>query len=86
MGYHKRTIKRGKTGEASKIMEEAEEFIDAIEQDVTLMGLIELSDLYGAMDAYLKKHHPSVSMDDLAKMAALTKKVFEEGHRQERAE
>jgi len=31
-GYHKRTITKGQLGEASKIIEEAEEFADAVDQ------------------------------------------------------
>lgn len=83
-GYHVREIARGKYGEASKIIEEAAEFMDAIEQDVSLMALQELSDLYGAIVAYLAKHHPSITMSDLAAMALVTKRAFDDGQRTSR--
>lgn len=83
-GYHIRAIAPGTHGEPSKIMEEAEEFIDAVEQGVSLMALQELSDLYGAMEAYLRIYHPSVTMNDLAAMAAVTQRAFDYGHRRPR--
>lgn len=43
--YHIRKIRRGKFGEASKIREELDEFIDACEQGCKLMALQELSDI-----------------------------------------
>lgn len=80
-GYHVRQIARGVLGEASKILEEAEEFRDALEQGVELMALIELSDMQGAIRAYLQKHHPSLTMDDLRRMNDVTRRAFENGHR-----
>lgn len=80
-GYHVRHIPKGDLGEASKIEEECREFLDAVEQGVDVMALMELSDLYGAMRAYLRNHHPSVSMDDLARMSRVTERAFENGHR-----
>lgn len=81
VGYHVRKIVKGKIGEASKILEEATEFMDAVEQNVSLMALQELSDLYGAIDAYLKTNYPSISMEDLALMARITERVFQNGFR-----
>ena len=48
-GYHLRKIAKGSPGEASKIKEELEEFLDAVDQGVKIMALVELSDLYGAI-------------------------------------
>lgn len=80
-GYHSKVIKKGIIGEPSKIVEELEEFIDALDQKATIMSLIELSDLYGAIECYLEKYHPNLSMDDLKKMSELTKRAFKNGKR-----
>lgn len=81
IGYHLHTFDKGIVGEASKILEETQEFMDAIEQDCEIMALIELSDLYGAIESYLVKHHPTIDMNDLSKMSNITKRVFENGIR-----
>jgi len=80
-GYHKAKIKQGTFGEADKIMEECEEFMDAIGQHTDIMALTELSDMIGAMRGYLEKHHPSITIDDLCMMATATRRAFENGHR-----
>lgn len=80
-GYHKREIKKGKIGELSKVYEEIEEVKDAEEQGVEIMVLLELSDALGAIEHYLEKHHPSISIDDLKKMSKLTRGAFESGER-----
>lgn len=55
-GYHTTYIKRGKLGAFSKVEEEFYEFVDSQNQDAKIMGLIELSDLIGALHVYLEKH------------------------------
>lgn len=80
-GYHLDVIPKGELGQASKIAEEAAEFADAIKQGATIMALLELADLIGAVEAYLTLHHPELSMDDLHKMAAITQRAFANGHR-----
>lgn len=80
-GYSLKNIPRGKFGEISKISEEVKELKDAITQDATIMALVELSDLYGAIEGYIKKHFPHVTMEDLKKMSAITGRAFENGHR-----
>lgn len=55
-GYHTTYIKRGKLEAFSKVEEEFYEFVDAQNQDAKIMGLIELSDLIGALHVYLKTH------------------------------
>lgn len=80
-GYHRRRIAKGVLGEASKIVEEIEEFQEALEQGVSLMALIELADLQGAVEAYLAKHHPSLGLDDLRAMSEVTKRAFQNGRR-----
>jgi hypothetical protein len=81
MGYHIKKIKKGQIGEASKILEEVHELIDSEQQDCKIMALVELSDIYGAVELYLKKHHPNISMNDLKKMSDITQRAFKTGAR-----
>jgi len=85
-GYHLNELPRGEFGELSKVYEEVAELADAEEQGATLMALQELSDIIGAIEGYLVKHHPSITLDDLLKMKQITKRVFESGHRKPRDE
>lgn len=80
-GYHLREIDKGVLGEASKVREEVEEFLDAVDQGVSIMALVELSDLIGAVQAYLEVHHPSVSLQDLIAMSNVTARAFKNGRR-----
>jgi hypothetical protein len=81
-GYHLTEIPRGTFGEISKILEEAAELKDAMEQGQKLMCLIEISDLYGAMEGYLKKTYgDKVTMTDIHNMAYATMRAFESGRR-----
>lgn len=80
-GYHISDIPRGVLGELSKIQEELSEAVDADEQSCSVMVLIELSDMVGAVDAYLEKYHPTISIGDLLKMAEITKRAFKSGAR-----
>lgn len=80
-GYHLAQITKGKRGEPSKVSEECAEFIDACDQGCSIMALVELSDLYGAMRAWLANYHPSLSMDDLKSMNDITERAFRNGRR-----
>ncbi len=80
-GYHVTPIKKGVLGEISKIQEELDELIDAEKQGCKIMALIELSDAIGAIKAYLKKHHPDITLDDLMAMQTITERAFRNGHR-----
>ena len=80
MAYHKKKIQKGVLGEASKIIEEFNEFIDAHEQGNSIMRLIELSDLIGAIELYTINHH-NISLNDLIRMKDATKSAFEDGER-----
>ncbi len=80
-GYHINEIKKGVVGELSKIYEEVEEIKDAEQQGVDIMLLVELSDLIGAVQLYLEKHHPSVQLTDLIKMSEVTQRAFKTGGR-----
>lgn len=79
-GYHLATINRGKKGEISKIREELEELEDAIAQDCKIMAAVELSDLYGAMELFAKKHL-NLKMEDVKKMSKITQRAFINGKR-----
>ncbi len=81
LGYHVTKIERGEIGEISKIREEFEEFLDATKQDVAVMQLVELSDLLGAIEAWLEKYHPNVTLNQLARMKDLTRRAFKNGYR-----
>lgn len=80
-GYHIAEIEKGKLGEISKIREEVDELIDASAQNARIMELVELSDLVGAIEAYMGNHHPSYSFDDLRIMSAITSRAFKNGAR-----
>jgi hypothetical protein len=80
-GYHTKPIAKGVLGEVSKIEEELEEFKDALAQDCKVMALVELSDMVGAIKAYLDKNHPELSLGDLERMAQITKRAFNSGAR-----
>lgn len=74
-------IPKGEFGEISKIEEELCELVDADSQGNKIMVLCELSDLLGAVEGYLEKHHPSMSLSDLLIMKDATKRAFKSGHR-----
>lgn len=79
-GYHIRSIEKGVFGEWSKVVEEFQEIQDAQEQNNKIMELVEISDMYGAIEEYLKESF-NMSMEDIKTMSDITKKVFREGHR-----
>jgi hypothetical protein len=79
--YHLKHIKRGVFGEASKIVEETEEFVDALKQNNDVMALIELSDQIGAIRGWLEKYHPTITLDHLITMNDATTRAFVNGHR-----
>jgi len=80
-GYHLVEIPKGKLGEVSKIEEELAELQDARTQKSSIMELVELSDLFGAIEHYLRKQHPGTTMDDLATMSRITQRAFKSGRR-----
>tara|TARA_B100000745_G_scaffold192726_1_gene126766 strand:+ start:31659 stop:31901 length:243 start_codon:yes stop_codon:yes gene_type:complete len=79
MGYHIRPIQKGVLGTPSKIQEELDELKDAIEQDVKILAIVELSDIYGALEAVADSY--GMTMQDLAKMHQCTKRAFLSGDR-----
>ena len=80
MGYHLRKIKKGKFGEFSKIQEEFEELLDAVEQKSPVMMLCELADIIGAIEEFtLQKYN--IKLHDLLLMKDATKRAFLDGSR-----
>lgn len=83
MGYHNKEIPKGILGEFSKIQEEFLEAEDAIEQNNSIMLLVELSDLIGAIESYCECKH-KITLEDLIRMNKATKKAFNDGTRTNR--
>lgn len=81
MGYHLTEIQKGKLGDSSKILEELQELMDAESQDCKLMVLLELSDIIGAIELYLQKNYPDISLRDLIIMNKITQRAFLDGSR-----
>lgn len=79
MGYHKREITKGKLGDFSKITEEYEELLDAIEQKDVILQLCELSDLIGAIESFIEQK--GFTLQDLINFSNKTKQAFKEGKR-----
>jgi hypothetical protein len=80
-GYHNLPIPKTKElGTEFKIMEEYEEFIDALLSNNPIMAQVELADLYGSIEFYIKKRF-NLSMEDLKNMSDITKQAFENGRR-----
>ena len=80
-GYHLADIPKGTIGQSSKILEEVLELQDAEAQGCKIMGLVELSDIVGAVELYLEKNFPDISMKDLKRMSKITRRAFEDGTR-----
>jgi hypothetical protein len=81
MTYHLTKIEKGQLGDFSKIKEEFLECEDAFKQENPIMLLVELSDLLGAIEHFLTKHHDSITMKDLLEMTKATNRAFNSGHR-----
>jgi hypothetical protein len=78
-GYHKRKISKGIYGEISKVQEEIDEFCDAKDQNIKIMEMLELSDIYGALESVAESY--GLNMEDLQKMSNSTKNAFRTGKR-----
>lgn len=79
IGYHTTEIKKGKLGTLSKIQEELDELKDAENQNSKIMIMVELSDLYGAIEEYCKEQN--VTIEDLKIFSDITKRAFKNGRR-----
>lgn len=80
-GYHIDKIEKRRYGSLGKILEETEELVDAHRQGSKIMVLIELSDLYGAIEGFLQENYPQIKISDLSKFSEITKRAFESGER-----
>jgi len=80
VGYHLKEISKGVYGDLSKIKEEYEEFLDSLEQQNPILSLVELSDLIGAIEGYVKKNF-NLTLPNLIDMSHATKRAFESGER-----
>jgi hypothetical protein len=78
-GYHLDKINKGILGTISKIKEEVEEYIDAKKQGVQLMEMLELADIYGALECVAFTYN--LTMEDLKAMSDVTKRAFMIGER-----
>lgn len=82
IGYHIKEIEKGIHGEFSKVTEEYMELRDARYQDSKIMQIMELSDLVGAIDAYVMKiSNNSIDIKDLIVMTEATNRAFCSGER-----
>lgn len=81
-GYHLANIEKRRYGSLGKIQEETEELLDAHRQGCHIMVLIELADLYGAIEGFLAENYPDRTMGDLKKFSDITRRAFINGHRQ----
>ena len=80
IGYHLTEFSKGQLGMISKIEEELNELKDAENQNSKIMILIELSDLYGALEEYCITQ--GVTMEDLKIFSNITKRAFKNGCRE----
>ena len=81
MPYHTKKIPKGVLCELSKVYEECLEAMDADEQNNPVMVLLELSDIIGAIDSYLRKYYPTITLGNLIRMSEATKSAFQDGTR-----
>jgi phosphoribosyl-ATP pyrophosphohydrolase len=79
MGYHKSNIDKGVYGQFSKVKEEYEELLDAKDQGDKILTILEICDLYGALEGYANTL--GYSIQDVIKFSNLTKEAFRDGSR-----
>lgn len=79
-GYHTTKIPKGIFGDASKIIEEYHEWFDGFNQGAKVLELVELADLLGAIEGYVKKQY-SLCLQDIIQMKNLTERAFTDGTR-----
>jgi len=80
MSYHLRPIIiKGKYGDLSKVYEELDELSESLKQNNRILALVELSDLYGAIEAFAETLGTNIV--EIAKMSEATKRSFKSGER-----
>ncbi|MBI2102707.1 hypothetical protein HYT55_02620 [Candidatus Woesearchaeota archaeon] len=80
-GYHEMIIPKAPAGSFLKIAEEFREARDAYMNHNPIMLLVELADIYGAMELFLEKHSPEISMEDVRRLQEVTRRAFQNGRR-----
>lgn len=86
LGYHESKIPKGIYGQFNKIEEEFLEAKDAFNQLNSVLLLVELSDLIGAIQGYVEKRfNGCITLDDLLIMNKATQRAFASGARKPRA-
>jgi hypothetical protein len=80
-GYHLVPIRKGVLGELSKVQEELDELSDGFAQKDRILMSVEVADLYGALELFVEKHLPGLTMEDVAKFSATTRRAFTNGRR-----
>jgi hypothetical protein len=83
-GYHLVAIPKGELGELSKIQEELAELGDAMAQGSRVMAAVELSDMMGAIRAFMERHLPGLTIQDLLTFSEITERAFVNGQRTSR--
>lgn len=78
-GYHITKIDKAVYGTPDKIIEEVEEYKDAVKQNSVIMAHMELSDIYGALESLAQLE--GLTMNDLKIMSDITKRAFTNGAR-----
>jgi hypothetical protein len=81
IGYHTDTIQKHEVGTLGKIGEEFAEIKDAKKNGIKIMELVELSDLYGAVQMYLENNFKDITMHDIEVMSNTTRRSFKNGRR-----
>jgi len=79
MGYHTRDIEKGVLGQFSKIKEEFQEAEDAFIQNDDILMIVELADMVGAIEEYVKKWN--LDLLSLKQFSDKTKSAFRDGTR-----
>ena len=80
-GYHLIPVRRGELGELSKIQEELDELADATAQGSRVLMAVELADLVGALELFIEKHVPGMTLQDAVAFSKITRRAFENGTR-----
>ncbi len=78
MAFHKKHINKGVIGEFSKVREEFEELEDAFEQKDMILMMVELADLYGAIEEFAGEKF-GITMSDIKSFSDKTKSMYVDG-------
>ena len=79
--YHTREFVKGAHGTADKIVEEALEVLDSMQQGIRVMALHECSDVISAVRGFVSKEFPGIDFSEVLAMSAVTDRAFNSGKR-----